>query len=403
MSTLKKTCLVIVLLSFAAHAQAQTELGPDPAKVRVRMGPLWMNPSIALTNLGVDNNVFNDETDPKSDFTFTVSPRTELWLRAGRTWFHGTIIEDLVWYQDFDTERAANGSYSVNWLVPLNRLTMDVGARRLHSKQRQGYEIDERAYRLETGYSGSASYRFLAKTSLRLNVGWQHTEFDEDAEFRNVNLREELSRKSTTTGVSIAHQVTPLTTISVEFAREAVRFDFTPDRDTNSNLVLAKVAFDPLAAMQGSASFGYREFTPVAADVPGYNGTTAAVDLSYKAFGTTKFTGKYVRDVQFSYDSTRPYYLENSYSVEVIQQLFGPVDVAVRAGRANLAYRDRAGTPVAASDQPDRTLIRGAGVGYHLGQDIRIGVNVDQQKRTSPIQGHSYEGLRLWTSVSYGL
>ena len=399
---MKKTGLVLACLLFAAHARAQTDIGMDPAKVRVRIGPLWMNPAVALTNLGVDNNVFNDATDPKSDFTFTVSPRTDLWLRAGRTWLHGNIVEDLVWYQDYESERAGNGSYSANWIVPLNRLTMNAGGSWLNTKQRQGYEIDARAYRHETGYFGSASLRLLAKTSVGVNVGQQHTVFAEDSEFRDVNLREELTRWSTVTGISVSHRVTPLTTISVEVAREQVQFDYAPDRDTNSNLVVAKVAFDPLAAMQGVASFGYREFSPVARDVPGYDGTTAAVDLTYLAFGTTKINGKIARDVQFSYDSTRPYYLQRAYSLEVTQQLYGPVDLAGRAGTALLAYRHRGGAQVSES-QPDRTRTLGGGFGYRLGQDIRIGVNVDHQKRTSPTQGHGYDGLRIWTSVGYGL
>lgn len=399
---MKKICLALVLLLFATQAWAQSDVGPDPTKVRIRMGPLWLNPSIAVTNLGVDNNVFNEETDPKKDFTFTVSPRTEIWLRGGRTWVHGTIVEDLIWYQEYETERAGNGSYSANWLVPLNRLTLDVGALRLNARQRADVEIDARVHRTETSYSGSASFRVLAKTSLGVNFAQQHTTFADDAVFREVSLREELSRTLTVTGVSVSHRLTPLTNISVQVAREAVEFDFTPDRDTNSNIVVAKVSFDPLALLRGNASFGYRQFKPVATDVPGYNGMTAALDLSYTAFGATKLTGKYIRDVQFSYDASTPYYLQNGFMLDVIQQVFGPVDVAARAGTTTVAYRDRGGAPTAVS-QPDRTNVYGGGVGYHLGQDIRIGVNADQQKRTSPTVGHGYEGLRLWMAVSYGL
>ena len=144
---MKKICLAFVLLLSATHAWAQADVGPDPTKVRIRMGPLWLNPSIAVTNLGVDNNVFNEETDPKKDFTFTVSPRTEIWLRGGRTWVHGTIVEDLIWYQTYETERAGNGSYSANWLVPLNRLMLDVGGLRLNARQRADVEIDARVHR----------------------------------------------------------------------------------------------------------------------------------------------------------------------------------------------------------------------------------------------------------------
>jgi hypothetical protein len=400
----KKTglALAFALLLLAPHALAQTDGGPDPATVRVRIGPLWAKPSISLTDLGIDSNVFNEETDPKKDFTFTLSPRTELWLRAGRTWLRGTLVEDLIWYKEYSAERTGNGSYAANWLVPLNRLTMTVGATHLTTKQRPDFEVDERARRMESTFNGAASFRFLANTSLGVTSERAHTSFAKDVVFRGISLRDELSRTATTTGVSASHRLTPLTTISLEVAREDVEFDFTPARDTNSNRVVAKVAFDPLAALKGSASIGYRDFKPVARDVPGYSGTIAAVDLSYMAFVATKITGKATRDVQFSYDPAQPYFLQNGYSLELMQQLFGAVDVTVRAGTVTVAYRDHAGARVSAN-RPDRTHMYGGGVGYHLGQDLRIGVNVDQQGRTSPTRGHSYDGFRIWTAVSYGL
>ena len=109
---MRQTCVVLVVLAFGfpAAAAAQSDGAPDPAKVRVRIGPLWMNPSIGLTNLGVDDNVFNEAEDqqPKSDFTATFTPRTDLWVRMGRSWLRGTIDEQLVWYQKHSTARSTN-------------------------------------------------------------------------------------------------------------------------------------------------------------------------------------------------------------------------------------------------------------------------------------------------------
>ena len=41
---------------------------------------------MALSNAGTDTNVFNEATDPKKDFTVTVTPATDLWLRLGPSW-----------------------------------------------------------------------------------------------------------------------------------------------------------------------------------------------------------------------------------------------------------------------------------------------------------------------------
>jgi hypothetical protein len=92
--------VAFLLLAVPASAQPLDE-GPDPATIRVRFGPLWMNPSIALPNLGVDTNVFNEppSASPRTDFTMTAVLKVDLWLRMAKTWLSGTIAEDVVWYQ----------------------------------------------------------------------------------------------------------------------------------------------------------------------------------------------------------------------------------------------------------------------------------------------------------------
>ena len=105
--------LALALAAVAPLSAQTSEGGPDPAQVRVRIGPLLMNPTMALTNLGIDDNVFNEPEDllPKRDFTATLTPSTDLWVRMGRTWISGTVKEELIWYQKYATERAANSGY----------------------------------------------------------------------------------------------------------------------------------------------------------------------------------------------------------------------------------------------------------------------------------------------------
>ena len=82
----------------------------------MRIGRLMLNPTIALTNLGIDTNVFNepDQSAPKRDFTLTVTPQTDLWLRMGRSWVTGNVKEDLVWYKDV-RERAVGEQQRQAW------------------------------------------------------------------------------------------------------------------------------------------------------------------------------------------------------------------------------------------------------------------------------------------------
>ena len=100
--------LAVVLTPLAASAQSVS--GP-PANVRMRIGPLFVNPTLALSNAGRDTNVFNDAKNPKEDVTITITPATDLWLRVGPSWVQGNIREDIVWFQKFASERSANNSY----------------------------------------------------------------------------------------------------------------------------------------------------------------------------------------------------------------------------------------------------------------------------------------------------
>src|SRR6185436_5233499 len=98
--------VVAVAFGAAGPASAQPpEGGPDPAKVRVRIGPLWMNPTVSVTNFGIDQNVFNepDSASPKQDFTLTATPNTDVWLRVGPSWLDGSVKEELVWYKTYTT------------------------------------------------------------------------------------------------------------------------------------------------------------------------------------------------------------------------------------------------------------------------------------------------------------
>jgi hypothetical protein len=368
------------------------------------MGPLYVNPKIGLTNIGVDNNVFNvpDNANPQSDFTMTVTPAADTWLRFGSTWIDTAVREDLVYYQKFASERSANTDVRLSWVIPLNRLVLTPGGAYLNTNDRPGFEIDTRARRVEWDYNGIAELRVGAETFVGARFDSRQTRYDENAEFNGTNLSQELDRTVTTVGATFRYQATPLTGIVVDASREQDRFEFTSARDTDSTIVTGGFRFDPAALLKGSATFGYQDFKPLSGDVPGYRGFTTAVDLTYIPLESTRLTLTINRAVQYSYDVNQPYYLQTGITGSISQQIYGPVDVVGRAGRQRLDYRDRAGTVVAVADRTDYITQYGGGVGYHLGRDLRIGFNVDQQLRDSLVESNDYTGLRYGFAVNYG-
>jgi len=399
-----KTCwsaLFILLCAGTAYAQIPTE--PDPANIRVRMGPLWLNPTLSLTNAGIDTNVFNEfEADqPKRDFTLTVTPQADLWLRMGRTWVIGNIREDIVWYDKYASERSANTAYALNWLVPLTRLSFVVGSTFLHTNERPGFEIDARADRKERSASGAIEIRALSRTLFGARGEIRKIEFAENAVFLGIPLHSQLNRTVTAAALTVRHELTPLTSITFDLVREQERFHFNPPRDADSTDATVGVRFEPFALVNGFARVGYRQYTPLSSDLPRYTGSIASVNLSYVALGATKLGLLIDRDIDQSFDFNTPYYLRTGIAASIGQQIYGPLDVQGRVGGQRLDYRERAGS-VAVPDRQDKIRSYGAGIGYRLGRDLRIGFNVDQQKRESQIDERRYEGLRYGMSVSYG-
>ena len=81
----------------ATPAFAQEPPPPEVSRLQLRLGPLWITPSIALTNIGYDSNVFNSPTtlDQKGDFTFTVSPAANFRAQMFRTVVTARVAEAL--------------------------------------------------------------------------------------------------------------------------------------------------------------------------------------------------------------------------------------------------------------------------------------------------------------------
>jgi hypothetical protein len=376
---------------------------PDPDSVPVRLGPVWVDPSLALTNAGIDTNVFNQPAaeGPESDFTATLTPSAELWLPVVSTWVFGSVREDIVWFKEFVSERSLNSRLRAGWLVPLNRVAFNVSAGWTHTRERPGYEIDARAERQERDLTSAAEVRVFSRTRVGVRGERRRYAFEEGETFDGVDLREELSRTTTAFGLVLRHELTPLTTLAFSLEREQDRFLFSSFRDSDTSRFEAGVEFDPYALISGTARVGFRDFDPVSAETPGYSGVTAAVDVTYIAFESMRLGFQAMRDIEYSYDQTQPYYLQSGFTASLAQQIYGPVDAEARLGGQRLSYRVH-GDAGSTGDRIDRVRTYGGGVGYRVGRDLRIGFNIDRQERTSELADHAYDGLRYGAVVTYG-
>ena len=378
---------VVVSLALTAAASAQTVAEFVPETSRVHFGRIRLNPTVALTNAGLDDNVFNadDVDNPQSDFTLTLTPRTDIWFPFGRSWVKSSIREDFVYYQEFASERSINSSYRTDVLVPLNRMTFVVGAGYENVRDRPGFEIDARSRHTGGDYHGSVEVHAFGKTYIGTGVKRVHIDFEPDAIFLGRSLRTELTRTTTINDVTVRHELTPVTSVIALIARDGDRFEYSPERDSDST----------------RAELGFRNFQPLAPLVPAFHGMTMRADVSVTPFGATRIGVQTGRDIQYSLEKEQPYYVETGAGFSVTQGLAGPFDAVGRVGFQRLSYRGLVGVP-GLSGRTDAVDSFGGGFGYRVGRDMRIGFNIDRQQRSSDLARHSYGGVRYGTSVTYG-
>src|SRR5262245_45419784 len=106
-SAVRRLALMALLWSIASHAVAQETGEPaDPGdNARFHWGPLRFSPTLLLSSLGVDTNVFNETADLKQDTTAAVSPGVNLWMRPGRARLSGKATGQYLYFKTYDNQR----------------------------------------------------------------------------------------------------------------------------------------------------------------------------------------------------------------------------------------------------------------------------------------------------------
>ena len=404
-------CITQTAIATFAFGQGISPLPtlPDPeATGRFHLGFIRYTPSLVLTNLGVDTNVFNELEDPKQDFTVAMGPKAEFWTRMGpRGRLYGSTGVDYQYFREYDSQRSFGTANVMRFDVDLGRLMPFAEGTYVNTRVRPGFEIDARARRKNLAGQVGLGIRVQSKTKLLAWVREQRYRFDAgeveliEGESLAVNLSVALDRDSSYRGGGVQFELTPLTTLLVDAESGEDRFVLSPERDADTYKVMSGFKFKPFALINGSLAVGYRSFSTLDPLVPDYAGFIAAIELSY-ILRATRFSGVFNRDVTYSFETTEPYYLQTDWGLAVTQKITTAWDVVGRAGRYSLDY-ETVGLP-GATRRSDTGNRYGGGIGYKLGEYIRLGFDVNYIDRVSEADVlRNYDGVRAGFTVTYGL
>jgi len=401
MHAIRRTCIAILIVAAIAVPRSAVAQVAQPTG-RFISGPLVWTPTFTLREAGVDSNVFNTPLNPQQDVTAgavsSVSSVLTLGILQAAT--DGSL--EYLYFDRFAQERGLNRRVSTHLEFPVSRFSPDVTIAWERVKDRAGNEIDTRAPRTGLSYAAGIQTRVGSRLAVTATVGKQKETYERGVSFRDVEIAQQLNRESTLGTVTGRLTLTPLTALAVDASVGRDDFPLKPAAANDNVRLDAGFEFAPDAIIRGRAAVGYHSMSPrqsvsnaVAAN---FSGVTSVVDLSYTLLGITRFTGRFSHDSNYSIDTSQPYYVSTAGALEVLQTLFGPVALTVRASREKLDY-PATDLDVAHVDFADMFA---GGPTIRMGPQAVIALLYDNAERRSPRGPEfGYQRHRIYTTVTY--
>jgi len=373
--------------SLAAQEPPRPALAPTPHPFgQVRIGVLSFTPTLRLTNVGVDTNVFNHTGTARqaADLTATVEPGLETRVTTPRTEARVSGTLSLVYYQKYASERAVNPGVDGTIDQRLSsRLTLYGKSGIGYVKERSGFEIDNRPRRLVhlTTVGTRINER---KLEFDVHGTFDGVSYDPDATFANTNLAVTMNHTSRGVGGGVSYRLTPYTSLTTAADATATRFEFSTDRDTNSYAESVGLEFNPRAMLAGTAGLGYRVLSPLSARTPDFAGFTPRAGLTYRLHDVLTVAVGAQRDVDTSFYSDRPYFLYTLYEASVRQVLFHHFDVGGSIQHTTLEYQQFVNDGVLLPPlAPDVVRMITGTVGAPIVRRVRLAFYIQRWERLS--------------------
>ncbi len=352
-------------------AGAQQQVDPlDTA--RVRLGSFGFTPSL-VTTAGYDSNVTR-EPGAIGDSEFVTSPQVETWLHLGRFLLNTQSAFEAIGFPHQEPNWTFNHHNGAKLTIEGARFspTLTFTHRDTYARP-TGFEINTRSRRLEDDATAGLQWFATGQLTLSAKARRKRTDWAASAVLEGSQLRETLNRTTSSGDIDANVEVTPLTKITLVAQTTRDRFDFSPQRNSDTQHVMGGLTISSPAMLWGSALVGYSHFSSPASGAADFHGVISAVSLGYNSESKTRVLFAFDRYPNVSYSDRLGYYLLTSYSAAVAQTVFDAWEARVFAGRHLLDY-SQAGLASATQRTMTRTDYGGS-LSWKPGPLTRIGVS----------------------------
>ena len=384
--------IVLTMLASAASAGAQGAL-PQPEKGRYPLGDyVSATPAVVMVG-GYDTNFARTNIGAAAR-EFYVSPQLQAFLGKGRTRLSGTGAVEV--------QRVTNGNTVNNYVSADGQTGTDMLGvqaafiRRDHYAPPTdfvGFEIGIRSRRVEHEYRGSVT---VAPGRARLSTAVEHfrLRYDADQVYEGSSLHDNLNRNTTWLSGTADVAITPFTAVTGSVAHVDDSFLYAPYRDGSGWRALAGVALSRRAVVSGFAQLGVLNYQSKLTRVK-YSGPAHLVDLQF-ARRAVFLDLQANREIRFSFDPTRGFYLSNGFDAFGTLTLRRRIETFLRASTRRLTPEG----PGKLLEQARNVWLVKGGAAYRLSSFTRFGVEVEHynydENTPGGFVGTRYIAFMIW-------
>ena len=310
---------ILLLATSSGSAFAETWKGQELERkwhdAAWKFGPFRIQPSLVISNAGVDSNLYYSTNEPIKDFTITAGPAATIYFPIHRRFvlsLYGS--PQYVWYSKTDRERTWNYYFNGAAQLSLKNVFFSLEGNYSDARERWNTEIDIRPRRKEKGYGGSVLVKTSRKTSVSLV--YRTSKYDyENVEYEGgFNIRERLNRTESYATFSAFYQAGSQKRFFVDLEYGLYGFEFTEQAaliDSQSVAAYAGLEFPTLGRrIRGRIRVGYKKFDIRNPEGTDYGGVVGDSQLSVRLARPFVLRGSYRRDIWFSLWYENPYYVE---------------------------------------------------------------------------------------------
>lgn len=393
------------------HQSFRAEADGIREQARWRLGPLLLFPTLRISDVGYDDNVYLDGVDenPVSDYRANLSPEIKAnMLLGGSLILSFTDNPEYMYYHKEKSRGGFGNSLSPGFkLLLLGRFALS-GSYEYQKHFRQlSREVNLLTENVAKGYHGELFYETARMSSLGISADIREYSHENlDLEGSATSLARQLNREERSVHGELYYSLSPVRSFFLRAGYTEYSFESAEAgwRDSTSWQASGGIRFAATGRINGLLSLGYKELRPKERGRRSFSGVFGNTELSMR-LGRITLRTVYSRDPMFSYLSDVYYYIEHRYGGGLSFYLNRLLRLDYNYYHELLdypepvPYQDVGG--MRSIDRKDRGDLHSAGLTIRLVRSLGLGISANFADRRSTYPRISYKRFFVGGSLTY--